>query len=167
MSPSDWDAVTYDRLAAPMTRWGRTVVDRLDLHGDERVLDAGCGRGYATLDENLEIDFRLNGKVMGAILPPGGASYTASVHVEDPDGTPEDTITLVEVISDHGEVVASRPTSGTDVSVTFALTSTTSRYYYVRVTTDSDVTGGARRDGVDGARMDGPVGDVNGSSLLR
>jgi trans-aconitate 2-methyltransferase len=31
-----------------MTRWGREVVDRLDLRGDERVLDAGCGTGRVT-----------------------------------------------------------------------------------------------------------------------
>ena len=48
MSPRDWDAATYDRLAAPMTRWGREVVDRLELRGDERVLDAGCGTGRVT-----------------------------------------------------------------------------------------------------------------------
>ncbi len=48
MSPRDWDAAAYDRLAAPMTRWGRAVVDRLDLRGDERVLDAGCGTGRIT-----------------------------------------------------------------------------------------------------------------------
>ena len=48
MSPRDWDAATYDRLAAPMTRWGRIVVDRLELRGDERVLDAGCGTGKVT-----------------------------------------------------------------------------------------------------------------------
>jgi trans-aconitate 2-methyltransferase len=48
MSPRDWDAATYDRLAAPMTRWGRVVVDRLELRGDERVLDAGCGTGKVT-----------------------------------------------------------------------------------------------------------------------
>ena len=48
MGPRDWDAATYDRLAAPMTAWGRIVVDRLDLRGDERVLDAGCGTGRVT-----------------------------------------------------------------------------------------------------------------------
>jgi trans-aconitate 2-methyltransferase len=48
MSPRDWDAATYDRLAPPMTRWGRVVVDRLRLGGDERVLDAGCGTGKVT-----------------------------------------------------------------------------------------------------------------------
>lgn len=44
----DWDAATYDRIAGPMTRWGATVLDRLPLRGDERVLDAGCGSGRVT-----------------------------------------------------------------------------------------------------------------------
>jgi trans-aconitate 2-methyltransferase len=44
----DWDARTYDRVADPMTRWGSTVLDRLTLRGDERVLDAGCGSGRVT-----------------------------------------------------------------------------------------------------------------------
>jgi trans-aconitate 2-methyltransferase len=46
--PRDWDARTYDRVADPMTRWGTTVLDRLPLEGDERVLDAGCGSGRVT-----------------------------------------------------------------------------------------------------------------------
>jgi trans-aconitate 2-methyltransferase len=44
----DWDARTYDRVADPQTRWGRAVLDRLPLGGDERVLDAGCGTGRVT-----------------------------------------------------------------------------------------------------------------------
>jgi len=44
----DWDARTYDRVAAPMTSWGSVVLDRLPLEGDERVLDAGCGSGRVT-----------------------------------------------------------------------------------------------------------------------
>jgi trans-aconitate 2-methyltransferase len=31
-----------------MTRWGEAVLARLDLAGDERVLDAGCGTGQVT-----------------------------------------------------------------------------------------------------------------------
>jgi trans-aconitate 2-methyltransferase len=46
--PRDWDARTYDQVADPMTRWGSMVLDRLQLRGDERVLDAGCGSGRVT-----------------------------------------------------------------------------------------------------------------------
>jgi trans-aconitate 2-methyltransferase len=44
----DWDARTYDRVADPQTAWGRVVLDRLSLAGNERVLDAGCGSGRVT-----------------------------------------------------------------------------------------------------------------------
>jgi trans-aconitate 2-methyltransferase len=44
----EWDAAAYERLSAPQTRWGRIVVDRLELHGNERALDAGCGTGRVT-----------------------------------------------------------------------------------------------------------------------
>src|SRR5215813_7304964 len=43
-----WDAATYDRIADPMARWGGRVLDWLELRGDERVLDAGCGSGRVT-----------------------------------------------------------------------------------------------------------------------
>ena len=46
--PRDWDATTYDKVADPQARWGRAVLDRLPLAGDERVLDAGCGTGRVT-----------------------------------------------------------------------------------------------------------------------
>lgn len=44
----EWDALTYDRLASPMARWGEVVVGWLELDGDERVMDAGCGTGRVT-----------------------------------------------------------------------------------------------------------------------
>jgi trans-aconitate 2-methyltransferase len=47
-TPRDWDATTYDRVADPQTRWGAAVLDRLELVGDETVLDAGCGSGRVT-----------------------------------------------------------------------------------------------------------------------
>jgi trans-aconitate 2-methyltransferase len=48
MTPRDWDATTYERIAAPMTAMGTEVLDRLVLAGDETVLDAGCGTGNVT-----------------------------------------------------------------------------------------------------------------------
>lgn len=44
----EWDAATYDRIAEPQTRWGADVAGWLELNGDERVLDAGCGSGRVT-----------------------------------------------------------------------------------------------------------------------
>jgi trans-aconitate 2-methyltransferase len=46
--PRDWDAGSYERVSAPMEAMGREVLDRLELRGDERVLDAGCGTGRVT-----------------------------------------------------------------------------------------------------------------------
>jgi trans-aconitate 2-methyltransferase len=46
--PRDWDAASYERMSAPLEAMGRDVLDRLDLRGDERVLDAGCGTGRVT-----------------------------------------------------------------------------------------------------------------------
>jgi len=51
----EWDAPAYDTLNAPMTARGEDAVARLELRGDEAVLDAGCGTGQvtATLLERL------------------------------------------------------------------------------------------------------------------
>jgi trans-aconitate 2-methyltransferase len=47
--PSQYrDGATYDRISAPLERIGREVLERLQLHGDETVLDAGCGTGRVT-----------------------------------------------------------------------------------------------------------------------
>lgn len=44
----EWDAPAYDRLNAPMNERGNDAVARLELRGDETVLDAGCGTGQVT-----------------------------------------------------------------------------------------------------------------------
>ncbi len=44
----EWDGATYDRVSEPMEMLGREVLARLDLRGDEVVLDAGCGSGRIT-----------------------------------------------------------------------------------------------------------------------
>jgi trans-aconitate 2-methyltransferase len=43
-----WDAATYDRVSAPQVAWSEAILDRLELRGDELVLDAGCGSGRVT-----------------------------------------------------------------------------------------------------------------------
>ena len=46
--PREWDAETYDAVSDPQFEWGMEVLSRIDLRGDERVLDAGCGSGRIT-----------------------------------------------------------------------------------------------------------------------
>jgi trans-aconitate 2-methyltransferase len=44
----DWNAASYARTAAPVEAFGHRLLDRLELRGDESVLDAGCGTGSVT-----------------------------------------------------------------------------------------------------------------------
>jgi trans-aconitate 2-methyltransferase len=60
---SDWNAEQYHQLSAPQQSWGRRVLERLPLTGDELVLDVGCGTGQLT----EEVQRRLpRGRVIGA-----------------------------------------------------------------------------------------------------
>ncbi len=59
---TDWDAETYDRLAAPQEAWARRVLERMPLEGTETVLDAGCGSGRAT---RLLLERLPGGRVVG------------------------------------------------------------------------------------------------------
>lgn len=48
MPARDWDGRSYDRVSTAMEEMGRAVLARLELRGDETVLDAGCGSGRVT-----------------------------------------------------------------------------------------------------------------------
>jgi len=47
-SSREWDAETYDKVSDPQFNWGIEVLERLELRGDEDVVDAGCGSGRVT-----------------------------------------------------------------------------------------------------------------------
>jgi len=63
----DWDAATYDRVSAPQVEWAAAVLDRLELRGDETVLDAGCGSGRVT---EMLIERVPDGKVIAVDAAP-------------------------------------------------------------------------------------------------
>jgi trans-aconitate methyltransferase len=46
----EWNSAIYHRLSGPQVSWGKKVLSRLRLRGDEVVLDAGCGTGRLTTD---------------------------------------------------------------------------------------------------------------------
>lgn len=44
----EWNATAYHAVSDPQFRWGLQVLERVELEGDETVLDAGCGTGRLT-----------------------------------------------------------------------------------------------------------------------
>ena len=61
----EWNSSAYHRLSEPQVSWGKKVLSRLRLRGDEVVLDAGCGTGRLTADL---LDALPHGHVVGIDL---------------------------------------------------------------------------------------------------
>jgi len=119
----------------------RTVLLAPDLSAGALYAAMSAGRGYATLDRNLRVQFTVNGGVMGSVLDGSTANFSVWVQVEDPDPADADALTKVEIVSDGGEVVASLPASGNKGEWSATLTSSTARYFYARVSTASGPDG--------------------------
>jgi trans-aconitate 2-methyltransferase len=60
---SDWNAERYHDLSSPQQVWGRRVLERLPLAGNEDVLDLGCGTGRITQELRRRLP---NGRLIGA-----------------------------------------------------------------------------------------------------
>jgi len=73
VSTRDWDASTYDRISEPQQAWAREQLARLELSGDEVVLDAGCGSGKVT---RLLVDMVARGRVYGVDVAPSMVEHT-------------------------------------------------------------------------------------------
>jgi trans-aconitate 2-methyltransferase len=73
MGTRDWDATTYDRISAPQQAWAREQLERLHLHGDEVVLDAGCGSGKVTA---LLVAMVPRGRVYAVDVAPSMVEHT-------------------------------------------------------------------------------------------
>jgi trans-aconitate 2-methyltransferase len=71
----DWDAASYDRVSDPQLGWAREQLERLELTGDEVVLDAGCGSGRVT---SLLIDLVPRGRVYAVDVAPSMVEHTAA-----------------------------------------------------------------------------------------
>jgi trans-aconitate 2-methyltransferase len=70
----DWDAGTYDRVSDPQFRWALEQLERLELRGDEVVVDAGCGSGRVTA---VLADLVPRGRVYGVDVAPSMAEHAA------------------------------------------------------------------------------------------
>ncbi|NER93107.1 MAG: methyltransferase domain-containing protein [Symploca sp. SIO1B1] len=45
-----WDALDYAKSSSAQQIWARELITKLNLQGDERVLDIGCGEGKVTAE---------------------------------------------------------------------------------------------------------------------
>ena len=108
-STADWDAARYHRLAAPQAEWGKEVLERLPLVGDETVVDAGCGSGRVT----REIAERLpRGRVIGVDASPSMVEQARAALAGYGD--------RVEVVlGDLAELVLAEPTDAVFSNATF------------------------------------------------
>lgn len=93
-SPRDWDAASYDRISTPQAEWAAAVLDRLPLHGDETVLDAGCGSGRVT---RLLTDRLPRGRVIATDAAPSMVALTREAFADDPRVEVLDAVDLVEL----------------------------------------------------------------------
>ena len=63
-------------------------------------------RVYATEDKNLEINYTVNGQMLGSIISEVPEKLNIAVSVNDPDRT--DSITKVEVVVNSGKTIYTR-----------------------------------------------------------
>ena len=117
--------------------WGDANTARSVILADElteeSLYDALSNRRvYATEDNDLSIQYTLNGAVMGSILTEKTENVAIEAKLSDPT---DDSIGTVEVIVNGGKVAASKKVTEKEATVTFDLKDDYS-YYYLRVTQD-------------------------------
>ncbi len=105
----EWDARTYHQVAAPQEEWGREVLARLELHGDETVLDAGCGSGRVT---RLICERLPQGRVIGV-----DGSRSMIEHAAENLGDLGDRVELI--VADLSELELSEPVDAIFSNATF------------------------------------------------
>jgi len=91
-------------------------------------------RTYATLEQNLECRYTVNGALMGSEIPMA-SSYQFDIFIEDPDSQdPMDLITAVDIVTDDGKVVASYSgPAGYRLQWKPVLRADNKHFYFVRV----------------------------------
>ncbi len=124
-----WHVAPAANGASHTGNWGesqvRTGILAADLTEESLYEAIRARRVYASLDPDLELQYFLDGRVMGSRVT-GLDSYTASFSLSNPEGT-------VEILSRGGEVVASCGASETSLAVPAGYP-----YYYLRLLRDGE-----------------------------
>jgi hypothetical protein len=152
---SNWH-IHYDGFIEALDKgWKVSPVSGLDNHGTTgiaklrsrtfvlatartklAILDAMKNRRtYASLDNNIQCRYTVNGSIMGSTLnrPP---SFRFDIDISDPDtGNPLDKFSKVDIVSDHGQVVQTYNPSEPSYSIHWkpVLNDPSATYFFVRV----------------------------------
>jgi hypothetical protein len=100
------------------------------------ILDAMKNRRtYASLDNNIQCKYTVNGKIMGSTLE-GDKVFKFDILISDSDtNNPKNKITKIDIVKDNGEVVKTYEPANPDYSVHWSLGiyDATSKYFFVRI----------------------------------
>ncbi|WP_455539679.1 CehA/McbA family metallohydrolase [Terrisporobacter sp.] len=116
-------------------KWGDANTTRTVVLAEENSREAlyqamRDRRVYSTEDENLQLDFKINGNIMGTILE-DTEELSFDVTVKDPDTT--ENSAKVEIVANGGKIVKSMRMTSNEQNFKFTLPSDYS-YYFVKVT---------------------------------
>ena len=91
-------------------------------------------RTYASLDQNIQCRYTVNGAIMGSTLSRPNA-FAFDIVISDPDmDNPKDKITKVDIVQDGGTVAQTySPTPAFSVRWSPTINDSTNRYFFVRV----------------------------------
>ena len=62
MKTYEFDGEKYKIASTPQKEWGESLISKISIQGNERIMDLGCGDGYLTEQLALLVP---NGKVLG------------------------------------------------------------------------------------------------------
>jgi hypothetical protein len=91
-------------------------------------------RTYASLDNNIQCRYTVNGAIMGSTLDHPD-TFAFDISISDPDtNKPNDKITRIDIVKDGGvEALSYSPTPGYAVTWHPTLRDATNRYFFIRV----------------------------------
>ncbi len=93
---------------------------------------------YSTLDENIELTFGANGRMMGTVLPSTTRTFAADIALHDADST--DEFTSVKILTNNGKVAHDfGAVSGNSLTLDHTFAVEDGDYYFVKaVQADGD-----------------------------
>ncbi|HEX4122088.1 MAG TPA: CehA/McbA family metallohydrolase [Verrucomicrobiae bacterium] len=118
--------ITHHRSRTFVLAGSRTKAAILDAMKNRRT--------YASLDQNIQCRYSVNGAIMGSTLN-RPEIFRFDIAIDDPDkGNPNDKITKVDIVKDGGaEVESYSPSPDYSVHWQPVVDDSTNRYFFVRV----------------------------------